>query len=152
MTLSWMELHTLYMRRTALCTFLFVAILGLGCMGVSAPGKAEKLKNLISLGKECKALFETYLKDIKSGKWYFSAFAYAYGRSESYACGLSKSPSGALSVCNTMSLAGADWNGPLVEDLGRAGMSSFPPGTTGQDLGGCKIYAKSPVDGKLAIV
>ena len=29
------------MRRTALSTFLFVAILGLGCMGVSAPGKAD---------------------------------------------------------------------------------------------------------------
>ena len=29
------------MRRTALSTFLFVAILGLGCIGVSAPGKAD---------------------------------------------------------------------------------------------------------------
>jgi hypothetical protein len=28
------------MRRTALSTFLIVAILGLGCMGVSVPGRA----------------------------------------------------------------------------------------------------------------
>jgi len=41
LTLSWLEAHTLSMRRVDLRTFLFVAILGLGCMGVSAPGKAD---------------------------------------------------------------------------------------------------------------
>jgi hypothetical protein len=30
------------MRRTILSTFLFVAILGLGCMGVAVPGKADE--------------------------------------------------------------------------------------------------------------
>ena len=30
------------MRRTALSTFLFLAILGLGCMGVSTPGNADE--------------------------------------------------------------------------------------------------------------
>ncbi len=32
------------------------------------------------------------------------------------------------------------------------GQASYPRGTRGNDLGGCKVYAKSPVDGKLAIV
>ena len=30
------------MRRAAISTFLFVAILGLGCMGVAVPGKADE--------------------------------------------------------------------------------------------------------------
>jgi len=32
------------MRHAVLSTFLFVAILGLGCLGVAVPGKADELK------------------------------------------------------------------------------------------------------------
>ena len=38
------------MRRAVLSTFLFVAILGLGCMGVAVSGKADGLKHPIKLG------------------------------------------------------------------------------------------------------
>ena len=132
------------MRRSAPITFLFVAILGLGCMGVSAPGKADELKHPIELGKECKVLFEEYLWAAENLIWmdYYNAFAYAYGASGSYACGYDESPRGAVENCNTLSAVGGE-----VGNL-----TSFPPGTRGKDLGGCKVYAKSPVDGKLAIV
>ena len=33
------------MRRAVLSTFLFTTILGLGCMGVAVPGKADELKH-----------------------------------------------------------------------------------------------------------
>jgi|GEM_PF-6986181 hypothetical protein len=130
------------MRRTALSTFLIVAILGLGCMGVSAPGKADELKHPIELGKECKVLFEEYLWAAESLPWihYYNAFAYAYGASGSYACSFEQSPRSAVERCNKLSSGG------------RGDHTSFPPGTRGDDLGGCKVYAKSPVDGKLAIV
>jgi hypothetical protein len=136
------------MRRTVLSTFLFVVILGLGCISVSAPGKADELKHPIELGKECKALFETYLTEIERLlQWtrmfgHYNAFAYAYGASGSYACGYDESPRGAVENCNTLSAVGGE--------VGN--FTSFPPGTRGKDLGGCKVYAKSPVDGKLAIV
>ena len=130
------------MRRTALSTFLIVAILGLGCMGVSAPGKADELKHPIELGKECKVLFEEYLWAAESLPWihYYNAFAYAYGASGSYACSFEQSPRSAVERCNKLSSGG------------RGDHTSFPPGTRGDDLGGCKVYAKSPVDRKLAIV
>jgi len=130
------------MRRTALSTFLIVAILGLGCMGVSAPGKADELKHPIELGKECKVLFEEYLWAAENLIWmdYYNAFAYAYGASGSYACSFEQSPRSAVERCNKLSSGG------------RGDHTSFPPGTRGDDLGGCKVYAKSPVDGKLAIV
>ena len=136
------------MRRTVLSTFLFVIILGLGCISVSAPGKADELKHPIELGKECKALFETYLTEIERLlQWtrmfgHYNAFAYAYGASGSYACGYDESLRGAVENCNTLSAVGGE-----VGNL-----TSFPPGTRGKDLGGCKVYAKSPVDGKIAIV
>ena len=138
------------MRRTVLSTFLFVVILGLGCISVSAPGKADELKHPIELGKECKALFETYLSHIEilrqfeKNFGYYNAFAYAYGASGSYACGYDESPRGAVENCNTLSAVGSALRGGTF--------TSFPPGTRGKDLGGCKVYAKSPVDGKLAIV
>ena len=130
------------MKRTALSTFLIVAILGLGCMGVSAPGKADELKHPIELGKKCKVLFEEYLWAAESLPWihYYNAFAYAYGASGSYACSFEQSPISAVERCNKLSSGG------------RGDHTSFPPGTRGDDLGGCKVYAKSPVDGKLAIV
>jgi hypothetical protein len=132
------------MRRTALNTFLIVAILGLGCMGVAAPGKADEPKHPIELGKECKALFERYLyrKFIVPSFDYYNAFSYTYGTSGSYACGYALSPRSAVDRCNEMSSEGG-----FDSD-----QTSFPPGTTGNDLGGCKVYAKSPVNGKLAIV
>ena len=66
------------MRRTALSTFLIVAILGLGCMGVSVPGRAThtcetgglyemtgencyidyQLKHSIKLGAKCWDFFK----------------------------------------------------------------------------------------------
>ena len=130
------------MRRTALSTFLVVAILGLGCMVVAAPGKADELKHPIELGKECKVLFEKYLgaTETRISMTYYNAFAYAYGASGSYACSFEQSPRSAVERCNKLSSGG------------RGDHTSFPPGTTGEDLGGCKVYAKSPVDGKLAIV
>ena len=130
------------MRRTVLSTFLFVVILGLGCISVSAPGKADELKHPIELGKECKVLFEEYLWAAESLPWihYYNAFAYAYGASGSYACSFEQSPRSAVERCNKLSSGG------------RGDHTSFPPGTRGDDLGGCKVYAKSPVDGKLAIV
>ena len=134
------------MRRAALSTFLYVAFLGLGCMGVAVPGKAEELKHPIELGKECKVLFETYLNQIERLlQWtrmfgHYNAFAYAYGASGSYACSFEQSPRSAVERCNKLSSGG------------RGDHTSFPPGTRGKDLGGCKVYAKSPVDGKLAIV
>ena len=48
------------MRRTVLSTFLFVAILGLGCMGVAVPGKADELKHTIVLKLKCQDHFEKY--------------------------------------------------------------------------------------------
>jgi|TARA_B100000959_G_C14398765_1_gene385316 hypothetical protein len=44
------------MIRAFLGIFLFVAILGLGCMGVVVPGKADELKHPIELGANCKIL------------------------------------------------------------------------------------------------
>jgi len=114
------------MRRTALSTFLIVAILGLGCMGVSAPDKADELKHPIELGKECKVLFEEYLWAAESLPWihYYNAFAYAYGASGSYACSFEQSPRSAVERCNKLSSGG------------RGDHTSFPPGTRGDDLGG----------------
>ena len=95
------------MRRAVFSTFLFTAILGLGCLGVAVPGRTEGLKHPIGLGKDCKALFEEYRgrAEHSSGEmgFYYSAFAYAYGASGSYACGFSLDPRGAVERCNTMS-------------------------------------------------
>ena len=141
------------MRRAVLSTFLFVAILGLGCMGVTVPGQAEELKHPIELGKHCKVLFQEYYDRSRSDDalvsalsqdpiklLIYNAFAYAYGATGKYACGYDLSPRPALERCNFMS------------SHSPGGEASFPPGTTGKELGGCKIYAKSPVNGKLAIV
>jgi hypothetical protein len=140
------------MRRTVLRTFLFTAILGLGCMGVTVTGQAEELKHPIELGKECKVLFQEYYDRIRSDDGpddgsdgprnfhFYNAFAYAYGATGKYACGYDVSPRPALERCNFMS------------SHSPGGEASFPPGTTGKELGGCKVYAKSPVNGKLAIV
>ena len=140
------------MKHTVLSTFLIVAILGLGCMGVTVPSKADELKHPIELGKKCKVLFEEYLGKVTGGvghmqhSFYYNAFAYAYGPSGSYACGYSESPRSAVENCNTMSTY------TLERIFRRNGSESFPSGKTGNDLGGCKTYAKSPVNGKLAIV
>jgi hypothetical protein len=144
------------MRRTILSTFLFVAILGLGCMGVAVPGKADELEHPIELGKECKALCEEYYDRSRSDTDqpgdvlrtntgsinfnFYNAFAYAYGATGKYACGYDVTPRPALERCNFM----------VSDRVG--GQASSPPGTIGNDLGGCKVYAKSPVNGKLAIV
>jgi len=145
------------MRRTVLSTFLFVTILGPGCMGVTVPSQAEELKHPIELGKECKVLFQEYYDRSRSDTDqagnldadvipepinfnFYNAFAYAYGATGKYACGYDVSPRPALERCNFMS---SDRDG---------GEASLPPGATGNDLGGCKVYAKFPVNGKLAIV
>ena len=44
------------MRCAVLRTFLFVAILGLGGMGMVVSGKADELKHPIKLGANCKTL------------------------------------------------------------------------------------------------
>ena len=130
------------MRHTILSTFLFAVILGLGCMGVAVPGKADELKHPIELGKECRILFDKYLwaTENRASFNYYNAFAYAYDTSGRYACGYAQSPRSAVERCNEMASGE------------RGGQKSSPPGTRGDDLGGCQVYAKSPVDGKLAIV
>ena len=115
------------MRRTVLSTFLFTAILGLGCVGVAVPGQAEELKHPIELGKECKVLFQEYYdrsrsddgpvvgEDSSSNFHFYNAFAYAYGATGKYACGYDVSPRPALERCNSMS------------SHSPGGEASFPP-------------------------
>ena len=79
------------MRHAVLSTFLFVAILGMGCMGVAVPGKTEELKHPIELGAKCKAHYERFL----AWDQYYKNFGYAYDAKGSYACGTSsRSPVG----------------------------------------------------------
>ena len=121
-------------------------------MGVTVPGKADELKHPIELGKECKVLFKEYLgKAETSSSFFYDAFAYAYGPSGSYACGYSASPRSAVEYCNTISNEGGREEDE-TDPPSHSGSESSPSGTTGKDLGGCKVYAKSPVNGKLAIV
>jgi hypothetical protein len=105
------------MRHTVLSTFLFVAILGLGCMGVTVPGQADDLKHPIGLKPKCKTHFEKFLD------WghYYKTFAYASG-SLGYGCSYREGTEEALAACNS------------------------------HKRGECQVYAKSPVDGKVAIV
>ena len=105
------------MRHTVLGIFLFAAILGLGCMGVVTPGKADGLKHPINLGMQCAEYFEEFL-DWDSR---YKVFAYVIGL-RGYACSYKESTREALAECN----------------LYRKGE--------------CKVYAKSPVNGKVAIV
>ena len=121
MTLLWLEAHTLPMRRTVLSTFLIVAILGLGCIGVSAPGKAEKLEHPIVLQSKCQEHFEKYLDRIQHHNFYYSSWAYVSGP-RGYACAWGLDDGQAIERCNE------------------------------NKRGECKVYAKSPVNGKVAIV
>jgi hypothetical protein len=131
--LSWWFNHP--MKRTVLRTVLIVAILGLACMGVSAPGKADEFKHPIELGAKCKAKFEYSLNHIYWHNQYYKAFAYAYDAKGRYTCALSTGEGRAIEKCNER----------------RSSLAS-PPSINGNDLGGCKTYAKSPVNGKYAIV
>jgi len=132
------------MRRTALSTFLIVAILGLGCMGVSVPGRAThtcetgglyemtgencyidyQLKHSIKLGAKCWDFFkhssELPKTPIRRGGWRTSTLAYVVGTSSKYACGLARSASEAIRRCNTRDTTGAGLAGEA---------ESFPPGT-----------------------
>ena len=105
------------MRRTVLSTFLFVAILGLGCMGVAVPGQAEELEHPIVLQPKCQEHFEKFLE------WseYYKTFAYVSG-DRGYACVFRQGTEEAVEACNSLR------------------------------RGECKVYAKSPVNGKVAIV
>jgi len=49
------------MRRTVLSTSPILAILGLGCMGVNVPGKADDLKHPIELEARCEGLAENFM-------------------------------------------------------------------------------------------
>ena len=86
------------MRRAVLSTFLFAAILGLGCMAV--PGKADELEHPIELGAKCKAKFEYSLSSIRWKNEYYKAFAYAYDAKGRYTCALSKGKGKAIESCN----------------------------------------------------
>jgi len=81
------------MRRTVLSTFLFAAILGLGCMGVTVPGKAEELEHPIVLQSKCQEHFEEFLD------WseYYKTFAYVSG-GRSYACSFRQGTEEALAA------------------------------------------------------
>ena len=132
------------MRRTALSTFLIVAILGLGCMGVSVPGRAThtcetgglyemtgencyidyQLKHSIKLGAKCWDFLNIPRSFPKlrsgGGGWRTSTLAYVFGTSSKYACGLARSASEAIRRCNTRDTTGAGLAGEA---------ESFPPGT-----------------------
>ena len=83
-TPSWWFNHP--MRRAVLSTFLFVAILGLGCMGVAVPGKADELKHPIVLQPKCQEYFDKYLDKVQQhADFYYSSFAYVSG-SLGYSC------------------------------------------------------------------
>ena len=65
------------MRRAALSTFLFVAVLGLGCMGVAVPGKAsdhcEDTSHPRYDASECDERSAPFLKGLDAYKRYWSA-------------------------------------------------------------------------------
>jgi len=112
---------------------------------------AVALQQPIELGAKCKADFDNFLD------WdpHYKVFAYAYDAYGLYACGMSTGAEEALKNCNNGT--GGDWSPDSGSGSGQgtakwSGSSAFPPGTTGDVLGGCKIYAESPIDGKLAIV
>ena len=102
---------------------------------MAVPGKADELEHPIELGAKCKAKFEYSLSSIRWKNEYYKAFAYAYDAKGRYTCALSKGEGRAIQSCN-------ETRGSLAS----------PSGINGNDLGGCKIYAKSPVNGKYAIV
>ena len=63
------------MIRAVLSTFLFVAILGLGCMGVAVPGKADELKQKPWAGYKTKLTdtnWELTIRYSDSGEKYFA--------------------------------------------------------------------------------
>jgi len=103
-------------------------------------------KHPIKLGIKCLDIFQTFLGAAQNssleGGWRTSAFAYAVGTSGEYACGLARSTSEAIRRCNTGDTTGAGVEGETANS---------PSGTTGEELGGCRIYA-TPVDGKVTIV
>ena len=120
---------------------------------MAVPGKADELKHPIELGAKCKAKFEYSLSSIRWKNEYYKAFAYAHDAKGSYACSYHIGPRVALDNCNSNQYIPADYSYEGRVNLEKSDVvTSFPPGTKGKDLGGCKIYAKSPVDGKLAIV
>lgn len=112
------------MRRIVLSTFLFVAILGLGCMGVAVPGKAEELKHPIVLQGKCKRSFDAWLDLARyNSTYYFSSFAYVQPNTNGVvACAWGYNDKRAIERCNE------------------------------RKVGECKVYAKTPVDETVAIV
>ena len=119
-------------------------------MGVAVPGKAEELKHPIELGAKCKDLFAKFLVWDNGSSWspvlhYWREFAYAHDAKGSYACSYHIGPRVALDNCNSNQYIPADYSYEGSVNLEKSDVvTSFPPGTKGKDLGGCKIYAKSP--------
>ena len=88
------------MRRNVLSTFLFVATLGLGCMGVAVPGRTDELKHPIELGAKYKAKIEYSLSSFRWKNQYYKAFAYAYDAKGRYTCALNKDEGRTIKSCN----------------------------------------------------
>ena len=92
-------------------------------MGVAVPGKADDLKHPIVLRGKCSEHFETYLTRAQESSSNWYYSSWAYvSGSRGYACAWGADDAQAVERCN-----------------------SYKKGT-------CKVYAKSPVNGKIGIV